>query len=357
MEELHNNDCTLSYQTKRDLAVKAFALTASYDSAIASAFSKGSGETFPQTLNISLRLAQAMRYGENPHQQAALYSPDGKTSFEQLHGKELSYNNILDAAGAWNAVSDFEKPAAVLFKHITPCGAAVADTPEEAFSKAWSCDPQSAFGGVIALNRAVSPKVAEMVNSFFVEIIIAPEYQPEALALLSKKKNIRILSMGTDKKETLTLRSAGRELLVCEPDSKLSAGSWKTVTKRAPTEKELAALEFAWTACKHVRSNAITLCADNWTVGIGAGQMSRVDAAQTAAMKLAQYLEKNPRPETLVLASDAFFPFRDAVDAAAKLGVTAIAHPGGSKNDEQSIAAADEHNMAMLLTGMRHFRH
>jgi phosphoribosylaminoimidazolecarboxamide formyltransferase/IMP cyclohydrolase len=358
LTELQQGGGVLSAKTKRELAVKGFSHTAAYDTAISSGMKKSGGQdTFQPTLHITMKLAQPMRYGENPHQRAALYSPDGKTSFEQLHGKELSYNNILDAAGAWDAVTDFDRPAAVLFKHITPCGAAVAAAPEEAFSKAWECDPQSAFGGVIALNREVSVKVAEMVNSFFVEIVIAPSYNEQALAILSRKKNIRILKMPSGKSTAMVMRSAGRELLVCEADSRISAGPWKTATKRAPTTAELAALEFAWTACKFVRSNAITLCAESSTVGIGAGQMSRVDAVQVAAMKFNQYLVKNQKPQILVMASDAFFPFRDAVDEAAKLGVTAIVHPGGSQNDAQAIAAADEHNIAMMLTGMRHFRH
>ncbi|MFA5160984.1 MAG: bifunctional phosphoribosylaminoimidazolecarboxamide formyltransferase/IMP cyclohydrolase [Elusimicrobiales bacterium] len=357
LEEMQKSSA-LSADTKRRLAARGFAHTAAYDGDISGAFARAqAGGGPPQTLNLNLKLAQPMRYGENPHQQAALYSPDGKLSFEQLHGKELSYNNILDAHGSWEAVCDFGQTAAVIFKHITPCGAATGATAEEAFSRAWECDPLSAFGGVIAFNCKVSPKAAEMVNSFFVEIIIAPDYEDAALDILRAKKNIRILSRAAGKNSGWVIRSAGREILAGEADSAVSAGQWKQASKRAPSGEEMRALEFAWIVCKHVRSNAIALCAPDRTVGIGAGQMSRVDAVKTAEMKFSQYLAKNPRPKTLVLASDAFFPFRDAVDEAARLGASAIVQPGGSQRDAESIQAADERGLAMMFTGMRHFRH
>jgi len=358
LEELRANAGALSSATRRRLAVKGFAHTAAYDGAIAAGLATAeSGGEFPEAVTIPLRRVQAMRYGENPHQKAALYSSDGKPSFEQLHGKELSFNNILDSAGSWDAVLDFQEPAVVIFKHVTPCGAAVGSTLEEAFERARDCDPLSAFGGEIAVNRKVTPKLAEMISSFFAEIVTAPDFDPEALKILAQKKNIRLLRRDPAQKRALVIRSAGSEVLLSEPDAQISGGEWKIAAKRTPSPEELRALKFAWTACKHVRSNAIVLADEYQTVGIGAGQMSRVDAVKLAGMKLSQYMERKPKPQTLVMASDAFFPFRDSVDEAAKLGVTAIVQPGGSQRDAESIQAADERGIALLFTGMRHFRH
>jgi phosphoribosylaminoimidazolecarboxamide formyltransferase/IMP cyclohydrolase len=318
------------------------------------------GEEFPERLDISLTKVQALRYGENPHQKAALYVQGGRErfSFKQLHGKELSYNNLLDAAGTWDAVSDFEGPAAVIFKHVTPCGAATGATLLEAFNSAWACDPLSAFGGELAFNREVGAEIAELLSKRFVEVLVAPAFSAEALAILKKKPNVRLLLRTTPPSTTLQLRSLGDEVLVTEPDRAVFGPDWKVATKRAPTAQEEAALRFAWTACKHVRSNAIVLAGPSATVGIGAGQMSRVDSVLMAGVKFKEYLRSGqPAPAALVLASDAFFPFRDGVDAAAALGISAIVQPGGSVKDAEVVAAADEHGFAMVLTGMRHFRH
>ena len=352
----------LSPETRRRLALGAFHHTAEYDGMIARAWSgeipgvKDAAD-FPAWIEPKLVKVQDLRYGENPHQKAALYANDAGMSFSKLHGKELSYNNLLDASGTWDAVSDFEAPAAVVFKHVTPAGIGVGGTIEEAFDRAWACDPLSAFGGALAFNRPVTRVIAESLSKRFVEVLVAPAYEPEALELLRKKPNVRILVRTRTPTRAYQYRSIGDEVLVTEPDRAVMGPEWKVVSKRAPTAAEEAALKFAWAAGKHVKSNAIVLAGPEQTVGIGAGQMSRVDSVHMAGVKYRMWLRDNPAPKALVLSSDAFFPFRDGIDAAATLAITAIVQPGGSVKDAEVIAAADQHNLAMVMTGMRHFRH
>ncbi|MFA6031054.1 MAG: bifunctional phosphoribosylaminoimidazolecarboxamide formyltransferase/IMP cyclohydrolase [Elusimicrobiota bacterium] len=381
LAELERGSGRLSEDTRRRLASAAFEHTAAYDAMIARAWSAvpvpaglpaaasstpsasprrtpEASAPFPQRLEASFDKLFELRYGENPHQKAALYARAGKApSFEQLHGKELSFNNLLDAFGTWEAVSEHEEPAVVVFKHVTPSGVAVAGTLAEALEKAWACDPLSAFGGVLAFNRPVDAAVAAALSKRFVEVLSAPSFEPEALELLKKKPNLRLVRMDAPPARELQLRSLGRETLVYEPDRLLLKDEPRLVTKRAPTPEEERALRFAWAACKYVKSNAIVLAAADRTVGIGAGQMSRVDSVRIAGEKYAKYRETNPAASPLVLAGDAFFPFRDGLDEAARLGVSAVIHPGGSVRDAEVTAAADEHGIAMLLTGVRHFRH
>jgi len=369
LKELEASSGQLTLETRRRLALAAFRHTAEYDAMISRAWGSDEGrpsgrlsapeEKFPERLTVSLDKVQALRYGENPHQRAALYRrsefPD--PSFEQLQGKELSYNNLLDAYGTWDAVSEYGQPAAVIFKHVTPSGVGIGKDIMEAFERAWASDPISAFGGILALNGRFPTALAKALGKRFFEVIVAPEYEPEALAVLSKKQNLRVLAMKTPPTSALFLRSLGNEILVTEPDRLAFGADLKAVTKRRPTHEEEEGLRFAWLACKYVRSNAIVLASRNATVGIGAGQMSRVDSCRLAGEKYAQYRKDNPAPTPLVLASDAFFPFRDGLDEAAKLGASAIIQPGGSIRDAEVIAAADEHGLAMVFTGMRHFKH
>lgn len=361
LAELGAKQGRLSVETRRRLALTAFRHTADYDAMIAGAWcgEKPGAESssFPAKLTAPLSKVQDLRYGENPHQKAALYATDAGMSFSKLHGKELSYNNLLDASGTWDAVSDFEVPAAVVFKHVTPAGIGVGASIEEAFDKAWATDPLSAFGGALAFNRPVTKAIAELLSKRFVEVLVAPGYEPEALEILTKKPNVRILVRTRPPTKALQFRSIGDEVLVTEPDRAITGPDWKVVSKRAPTPAEEEALRFAWTAAKHVKSNAIVLAGPDRTVGIGAGQMSRVDSVHMSGVKFKLWLRDNEGPKALVLASDAFFPFRDGIDAAFTLGISAIIHPGGSIKDAEVIAAADEHNLAMVMTGMRHFRH
>ncbi|MBI2787538.1 MAG: bifunctional phosphoribosylaminoimidazolecarboxamide formyltransferase/IMP cyclohydrolase [Elusimicrobia bacterium] len=362
LAELNAAQCRLSPETRKRLALTGFRHTAEYDTMISGAWSGGPAAAkeeggFPARLENRLIKVQDLRYGENPHQKAALYASEAGMSFSKLHGKELSYNNLLDAAGTWDAVSDFEAPAAVVFKHVTPAGIGVGETIEQAFDKAWATDPLSAFGGALAFNRPVTRAIAELLSKRFVEVLVAPAYDPEALEILTKKPNVRILVRTRPPTHALQLRSIGDEVLVTEPDRAIAGPDWKVVSKRAPTANEEAALKFAWTAAKHVKSNAIVLAGPDRTVGIGAGQMSRVDSVHMAGVKFKLWLRDNEGPTALVLASDAFFPFRDGIDAAFTLGISAIIHPGGSIKDAEVIAAADEHGLAMVMTGMRHFRH
>ncbi|TPW21706.1 MAG: phosphoribosylaminoimidazolecarboxamide formyltransferase / IMP cyclohydrolase [Elusimicrobia bacterium] len=365
LKEMSGSACQLNLETRRRLALDGIRHTAAYDAAIAAAWSSadyGKGTVpqpeFPERLTVSLEKSQDLRYGENPHQAAALYRPAGKApSFEQLHGKELSYNNLLDAFGTWDAVCEFEGPAAVIFKHVTPSGVGSAASVHEAFDKAWACDTVSAFGGIVAVNRPFPKSLAEALGKRFLEVIVAPSFEPAALEVLKLKKNVRLIAMKAPPGKTTLLRSLGDEVLATAPDRSVFGEPLKCATKRKPSADEEAALRFAWTAAKHVRSNAIVLAGPDATVGIGAGQMSRVDSVRLSGEKYAEFLKANPAPKALVLASDAFFPFRDGIDHAAKLGITALIQPGGSIRDEEVVAAADEHGLAMLLTGMRHFRH
>ena len=347
------------------LAALAFERIARYDSAIAGYFRDAAPPQYPyptDELRLTLRRTQALRYGENPHQTASFYTEPGVkrpcvATAEQLHGKELSYNNILDLDSALNLAREFADPAAVVVKHNNPCGAATAATLADAFGLAWEGDPLSAFGGILAFNRPIDPATAAalMTGERFVECVIAPNYEPDALAALKGwKKNVRLLRTGplTGQPQGLDYRRVDGGLLVQTRDVGADdPAAWKVVTKAQPTDEQRRALWFAWLVCKHVKSNAIVLAKGTQVVGVGAGQMSRVDSTQIAVRKAGD------RVKGSVLASDAFFPFRDNVDAAAAAGVAAIVQPGGSQRDAESIAACDERGIPMLFTGVRHFRH
>lgn len=366
LAELRAQAGSLSDDMRFKLAIKSFRHTAAYDGAIAAYLDKveGSG-LFPDPLVMRFRKTQAMRYGENPHQKAAFYVAPGAASgtiarAKQLQGKELSYNNIADADAALECVKTFDdSPACVIVKHANPCGVAQGKTALEAYDRAYATDPTSAFGGIIAFNRALDAETARaIVERQFVEVIVAPEVSDGALQVLSGKANVRVLESGPwpnvpapewdIKRVSGGLLVQDRDLGVVGPDD------LKVVTRRAPTEDELADLLFAWKVVKHVKSNAIVYCRNRQTIGIGAGQMSRVYSARIAAIKAA---DEGLAVQGSVMASDAFFPFRDGVDSAAAAGITAVIQPGGSVRDPEVIAAADEHGMAMVFTGMRHFRH
>lgn len=341
------------------LARKAFMHTADYDSAIYEFF-KGEEVEFPELLTLHFEKIQHLRYGENPHQQAAYYreigAPEGTTvNAKQLHGKELSFNNILDLDAAWRAASEFQLPAAAIIKHTNPCGLAVADNILDAYRKALDSDPVSAFGGIVAVNRPVDEELARLIAENFYEIVAAPAFLEEALEILTEKKNLRIMYMG-EKKADMSWKKDYRRvcggLLVQDYDVKdVSREDLKVVTRRKPTEEEIENLLFAWKAVKHVKSNAIVLAKDLATVGVGAGQMSRVDAVKIAIEKA------GGRAENSVLASDAFFPFPDSIELAAQAGISAVIQPGGSIRDNEVIEACDRFGLAMVFTGMRHFRH
>ncbi|VTR92243.1 purine biosynthesis protein purh : Bifunctional purine biosynthesis protein PurH OS=Desulfotomaculum ruminis (strain ATCC 23193 / DSM 2154 / NCIB 8452 / DL) GN=purH PE=3 SV=1: MGS: AICARFT_IMPCHas [Gemmata massiliana] len=369
LKELGQNAGQLSRETRRELASGAFARIAAYDHAIANYFLTGGapGEVNfddPDVLPLLFIPNQKLRYGENPHQRAAFYS-DGTAdrpcvaTAEQLHGKELSYNNILDLDSALNLAREFAAPACVVVKHNNPCGAATAGKLADAFGLAWDGDPLSAFGGIIAFNRPVDVDTASALMDpkakRFIECVIAPDYEPYALDGLRKwKENVRLLKTGdlTGFPKGLDYRRVDGGLLVQARDYGADKpDAWKVVTKRKPTEAEFNALYFSWFVCKHVKSNAIVLARDTQVVGVGAGQMSRVVSVEIAVKKAGE------KSKGSVLASDAFFPFPDNVHAAAAAGVTAIIQPGGSVKDPDSIAACDEHGIAMLFTGVRHFRH
>ncbi|WP_066637167.1 bifunctional phosphoribosylaminoimidazolecarboxamide formyltransferase/IMP cyclohydrolase [Desulfolucanica intricata] len=347
---------------RRKLAREAFAHTAAYDAAITAYFKKISGEEeiFAQNLNISADLVQTLRYGENPHQQAAFYRDPRVNgpcvgNAEQMHGKALSYNNILDTNAALELVREFSEPAAVIIKHNNPCGAACAGELADAYKKAFEGDPVSAFGGIAALNRPVDAAVAEEMSKTFLEVVAAPDFTPEALEILTKKEAIRLLKTGALDRQTndrLEIRKVNGGFLLQESDRQvLNLEELKTVTRKQVSEEELAELTFAMTIVKHVKSNAIVVTKGRQLLGVGAGQMSRINSTRIA---LEQAGEK---ARGAVLASDAFFPFRDTLDEAAKAGISAVIQPGGSVRDEESIAAADEHGIAMVFTGMRHFKH
>jgi len=363
--ELKDSDGSLSAKTRFNLALKSFEHTARYDTAISAYLGNLNGERFPETLNLQFYKSQAMRYGENPHQQAAFYREKAPASgtiaaAQQLQGKELSYNNIADADAALECVKSFsDKPACVIVKHANPCGVAEADTLLAAYELAYATDPTSAFGGIIAFNRELDKQTAaEIIGRQFVEVIIAPTISADAQTVLAAKQNVRALACGgwTDTDEAaLDFKRVAGGLLVQDKDfGKITAADLKVVSKRAPTEQELADLLFAWKVAKFVKSNAIVYCKNGRTIGVGAGQMSRVYSARIAGIKAAD--EGLVVPGS-VMASDAYFPFRDGIDAAAEAGITAIIHPGGSIRDEEVIRAADENDIAMVFTGMRHFRH
>jgi phosphoribosylaminoimidazolecarboxamide formyltransferase/IMP cyclohydrolase len=362
LEELDAQQGMLGEATRRRLAGKAFEHTAAYDAAIAGYFQDQAEERFPERLALALRRAQGLRYGENPHQGAALYvNPRSSVApaivtCEQLQGKELSYNNILDADAALNLVLDLPGIAVCIIKHTNPCGAASLNDGEivEAFRRARATDPVSAFGGIVACNRAVDAPLAAELREMFLEAVIAPAYSPEALSTLAKKKALRLLRYPTAGRQPrgLALRSVSGGVLVQDVDSSSEdLSTAHVVSSRAPSAEELRALDFAWRICKHVKSNAIVLAREGQLVGVGAGQMSRVDSVRLAAQKAQLPLSGT------VCASDAFFPFRDGLDAAVEAGATAVVEPGGSIRDEEVIAAANERSVALLFTGVRHFRH
>jgi phosphoribosylaminoimidazolecarboxamide formyltransferase/IMP cyclohydrolase len=356
----------LSYKTRFALAKKAFTHTARYDSAIAnwltSLDEQNKPGVFPERLQLAFDKVDTMRYGENPHQQAAFYRetttvPGSIASYQQLQGKELSYNNIGDADAAWECVKAFDgEIACVIVKHANPCGVATAGSALDAYRKAFKTDPTSAFGGIISFNCAIDKATAEAVAGQFAEVIIAPEITAEARAVFAAKQNLRVLIVPMGKASGLMdYKRVGGGLLVQSADeARITTADIKVVTKRAPTPAEMSDLLFAWRIAKYVKSNAIVYCKDAMTVGVGAGQMSRVDSARIAAIKA----ENNGLTVVgSVAASDAFFPFRDGLDVLAKAGATAVIQPGGSVRDAEVIAAADEQNLAMVFTGFRHFRH
>jgi phosphoribosylaminoimidazolecarboxamide formyltransferase / IMP cyclohydrolase len=362
-EEMAKSGGSLSDATKWRLAQRAFATTAAYDSAIASTlervnsnghFELKPSEGFPQTVRMSFQKVMDLRYGENPHQKAAMYSDGtekGVANGHQLQGKELSYNNIVDMQAAWDLAQEFEEPVVAIIKHTNPCGAATGKTLLEAYKKALECDPVSAFGGVIGVNRIIDGEAAEEMAKLFLEVIAAPGFDDHAKAKFASKKNLRLVQVvPSDQKWVLKNVSGG--MLVQDADIRpLTEADLKVVTKRAPTPEEKRALLFGWKVCKHVKSNAILYVRDGQTVGVGAGQMSRVDSCKIGAMKAQLPLKGT------VAASDAFFPFPDGVEEIAKAGATAIIQPGGSVRDQEVIEAAERHGMAMILTGVRHFRH
>ncbi len=395
IEELKANDAQLSMQTRQRLAALAYTRTASYDLAISSYLAKQLSEEdleFLEPLNplgnlmffepedsyegdlndagdgqlddeIALDLVKVtdLRYGENPHQKAAIYSTGDKGGIagaEQLHGKEMSFNNYVDAEAAWNLVQDFDERAVTIIKHTNPSGVGVGESNEEAYRRALSTDPVSAFGGIVAFNRPVDAEVAKSVIEVFSEVIVAPEYDEEALEIFKSKKNLRVLKVkptSNDQRSAIEYKQISGGFLVQEQDLyKVSESELKVVSKKQPTEADLRALLMAWRVCKHVKSNAIVIANEHQTIGVGSGQMNRVDSVRIAAMRA----ERFSLPiQWAALASDAFFPFRDNVDEAAKMGILAIIQPGGSVKDDESIAAADEHGMVMVFTGIRHFKH
>ena len=391
--EMKSNDGSLSLETRQRLAALAYTRTASYDLAISSylakqlsdedlefleplnplkhlvfiqsdefesgAASSSDDGALPESEIIELAKIADLRYGENPHQKAALYSTGesgGIANAEQLHGKEMSYNNYVDAEAAWNLVQDFDELAVTIIKHTNPSGVGTGESNEQAYRRALSTDPVSAFGGIVAFNRPVDATVATSVNEVFTEVVIAPEYDPEALEIFKTKKNLRVLRVSANVNSgPLEYKQISGGMLVQEKDIyKVTGADLKVVSKKQPTEDELTAMLLAWRVCKHVKSNAIVLANESQTIGVGSGQMNRVDSVRIAAMRAERF---NLPIKATALASDAFFPFRDNVDEAAKMGVSAIIQPGGSIKDDESIAAADEHGIVMVFTGFRHFKH
>jgi phosphoribosylaminoimidazolecarboxamide formyltransferase/IMP cyclohydrolase len=356
LEELNARGGTLAPETHWRLAQQAFGTTAAYDRAISARLAlvgDGSAKPLPDPLDIRAPRLMELRYGENPHQQAALYGVPGQgiAGAAQLQGKELSYNNLVDVDAAWQLVQEFASPAAAIIKHTNPCGCSEQAGLAEAYRKAFECDPASAFGGVIGFNRALDEETAREVSKTFIEAIAAPDYSPEALAALSSKKNLRLMKVapGCDR---LVVKSVSGGYLAQTADlHRLDRSTAQVKTRRAPTDEEWIALEFAWKVAKHVKSNAIVFARAGQTVGVGAGQMSRVDSVKIAAMKAVL-----PLAGTAV-GSDAFFPFPDGVEEAARHGAAAVIQPGGSVRDNEVIAAADRLGLAMVFTGIRHFRH
>ena len=363
--ELDGNNGSTRPDTRFALAKKAFTHTASYDSAISNYLTaldqNNRRRDFPDALNLNFSIVQHLRYGENPHQNAAFYrdetpTPGSLANYRQLQGKELSFNNIADTDAAWECVKTFDRPACVIIKHANPCGIAVADNTLNAYRLAFATDPTSAFGGIIAFNRAIGKETAEAILKQFVEVVIAPEITEEAQQSFAQKNNIRVLTVPLQAgSHAYDLKRVGGGLLVQTPDIKnITASDLTVVTQVKPTPQQLDDLLFAWRAAKFVKSNAIVFCNNGQTVGIGAGQMSRVDSARIASIKAQQ---AGLTLTGSVVASDAFFPFRDGLDVVVQAGAAAIIQPGGSIRDNEVIAAADEQGVAMVFTGIRHFRH
>ncbi|CAH0120571.1 Bifunctional purine biosynthesis protein PurH [Paenibacillus sp. CECT 9249] len=361
LEEIRaGGDTTL--ETRKRLAAKVFRHTAAYDALISDYLSKQTGEPLPETYTVTYEKVQDLRYGENPHQKAAFYrkplaSAGNITTAEQLHGKELSYNNINDANAALAIVKEFDEPAVVAVKHMNPCGVGIGTTIHEAYRKAYAADPTSIFGGIVAANRPIGEETAKLLNGIFLEIVLAPEFTQEALDILTKKKNIRLLKLGelaaaAERKPDFAVTSVDGGMLIQETDvHSLDVSKLKVATNRKPTEEELKQLLFGWKVVKHVKSNAIVLAKDNMTIGVGAGQMNRVGAARIAIE------QAGGKAKGSVLASDAYFPMGDTLELAVQAGVTAVIQPGGSIRDEESIHVANEHGIAMVFTGVRHFKH
>lgn len=376
LEEMTQHNGAISDHTRFDLAVAAFEHTAEYDGMIANYFGamldgaaceadcEHQHSDFPRTINMQFSKKQDMRYGENSHQQAAFYVENqiqeaSVATAQQLQGKALSFNNIADTDSALECVKEFEQPACVIVKHANPCGVALGNTLLEAYDRAYKTDPTSAFGGIIAFNRELDKDTAAaIIERQFVEVIIAPQVSEDAKAVVAAKQNVRLLECGSWQDQLtdgFDFKRVNGGLLVQERDfGMVEKDELQVFSKRQPSEKELEDLLFTWKVAKYVKSNAIVYCKDSQTIGVGAGQMSRVYSARIAGIKAA---DEGLQVEGSVMASDAFFPFRDGIDAAAKAGITAVIQPGGSMRDEEVIAAADEHGMAMVFTGMRHFRH
>ncbi len=369
MESMSANGGATTLQLRRRLAATAYARTGAYDAAISAWFAAQNGETFPRRVVVAGELKQSLRYGENPHQQAAFYvtgdQRPGVATARQLQGKELSYNNLNDTDAAYELAGEFDTPAVAIIKHANPCGVATGPDIVTAYRAALACDPVSAFGGIVAVNRKLDGATAEEICKLFTEVVIAPEADEAAVAAFAAKKNLRLLVTGGMPDPVapgMTLRAvAGGYLFQTKDNGRVLETELKVVTKRAPSAQEMADLLFAFRVCKHVKSNAIVYVKDGATVGIGAGQMSRVDSSRIAAWKSKEAAEAAglAQPSTIgsVVASDAFFPFADGLLAAAAAGATAVIQPGGSMRDAEVIAAADEKGLAMVFTGMRHFRH
>lgn len=355
IKELIENKGSLSLETRKRLSVKVFEYTFGYDSTISFELNKRFSiqkETFPPVVSRKWERLQELRYGENPHQQAAFYGNFSEKDFEQLGGKELSFNNILDLDAAWTAVQDFQNPVAVIIKHTNPCGLACDNDLLKAYKKAHFCDPVSAFGSVVGFNRKVLKDLAKEITTTFVEAVIAPEYEDEALQILQKKGNLRVIKKTTASTDKMDIRCALNGYLLQEKDYfRTDKKDMKVVTQAKPTENQWQDLLFVWKVAKNVKSNTIVLCKSLGTIGVGAGQMSRIDSMKIALSKACQ------TPEGAVLASDAFFPFSDVVEEAHKAGIVAIIQPGGSKRDQDSINACNKYGIAMVFTGERHFRH
>ncbi len=388
LREMNENDGSLSLETRQRFAALAYTRTASYDLAISSYLARQLSNTdleflepfnplgnlvfiepeteetetdsaFEEFTSIELSKVADLRYGENPHQKAALYETsgtDGIARAEQLHGKEMSFNNYVDAEAAWNLVCDFDERACAIIKHTNPSGVGVGASNEEAYRRALATDPVSAFGGIVAFNQTVDAEVAASVNEVFTEVVIAPDFADDALEIFKKKKNLRVLRVPKNElSASLEYKQISGGFLVQDRDIlKITAEDLKIVSEKQPGEEEIRAMLFAWKVCKHVKSNAIVFALENQTVGVGAGQMNRVDSVRIAAVRA----ERFGLPlKNSVLASDAFFPFRDNIDEAAKFGISAVIQPGGSVKDEEVIQAANEHGLAMVFTGARHFKH